>query len=134
MRLSMLWTSARAPSAVWMTLIPSWAFRIACFIPRIWARIFSEMASPAASSPARLILKPEESRSRLLLRLLSTTVNCRWVFIAEMLLTILITSSSLNYFFPSSLLVGRPKRPEGHGTSFVLCHYLYRQVLKKLYG
>src|SRR5690554_3562545 len=119
MRFSMLWTSARAPSAVWMTLIPSWAFRIAWFIPRIWARIFSEIASPAASSPARLILRPEESRSKLLLRLPSAIPNCRWVFIAEMLLTILITFLLLDYIFPP-LPFGRPPQRSGrYGTSFV---------------
>ena len=37
----------------------------AWFKPRICARIFSETASPEASSPARLILIPEESFSML---------------------------------------------------------------------
>src|SRR5690554_411584 len=110
-----------------MTLMPSWAFRIAWFIPRIWARIFSEIASPAASSPARLILKPDESRSRLLLRLLSAIVNCRWVFIAEMLLTILITFLLLDYNFSSlPFWSAAPKGREVTELPVFRCHLLYR--------
>src|SRR3954451_23399803 len=54
-RWSMLWTVERAPSAVWTSETPSWMLRWFCARPRIWARIFSEMARPAASSEARLI-------------------------------------------------------------------------------
>ena len=56
MRLSMSWTSVRAPSAVCTREMPSLALSWALSRPVIWARIFSEMARPAASSPARLIL------------------------------------------------------------------------------
>ena len=43
-------------SAVCTREIPSLALSWALSRPVIWARIFSEMARPAASSPARLIL------------------------------------------------------------------------------
>ena len=52
---SMLSTSVRAPSAVCMTLMPSWALRLACLRPPTRERRFSLMTRPAASSPARLI-------------------------------------------------------------------------------
>src|SRR3954468_6118113 len=54
-RWSMLWTVESAPSPVWTSETPSWMLRWFCARPRIWARIFSEMARPAASSDARLI-------------------------------------------------------------------------------
>ena len=62
-RWSMLWTSVSAPSAVWTIEMPSWAFRPAWLRPRTWARSFSLMARPAASSAARLMRRPEESFS-----------------------------------------------------------------------
>ena len=65
MRCRMVCVSFSAPSAVWMRLMPSWALLVAWFRPRIWARSFSEMARPAASSAARLIRRPEDRRSRL---------------------------------------------------------------------
>ena len=66
MRFSMAWTSVSAPSAVCATEMPSWALRVACLSPEIWARRFWEMTRPAASSAARLMRNPEESFSRLL--------------------------------------------------------------------
>ncbi|OQC27763.1 MAG: hypothetical protein BWX67_02347 [Thermotogae bacterium ADurb.Bin062] len=57
------WVSFSAPSAVWIRDIPSCAFRDACSNPRICALIFSLIANPAASSAARLILKPVDNRS-----------------------------------------------------------------------
>src|SRR3954447_22339984 len=59
----MLWTVLRAPSAVWTSETPSWMLRWFCARPRIWPRIFSEMARPAASSAARLIRYPLDRRS-----------------------------------------------------------------------
>ena len=56
-------TSPRAPSAVWSMEMPSWAFRWPCRMPRTWARIFSEMARPAASSAARFTRRPLDSFS-----------------------------------------------------------------------
>ncbi|CAB4603678.1 unannotated protein [freshwater metagenome] len=64
MRLSMVWTSLSAPSAVWRTEMPSWALRLAWRRPLVWARRFWLMTRPAASSAARLMRKPEESFSR----------------------------------------------------------------------
>ncbi|OPZ31953.1 MAG: hypothetical protein BWY99_02859 [Synergistetes bacterium ADurb.BinA166] len=61
MRCSMEWVSLRAPSAVWIIDMPSWLFRTAWSSPRTWARIFSDMASPAASSAAELMRSPVES-------------------------------------------------------------------------
>src|SRR5699024_12398657 len=49
---------------------PSCAFFSAISNPRICPRIFSEIARPAASSPARLIFSPEESFSNELCTLL----------------------------------------------------------------
>ena len=66
MRLSMFWISLRAPSAVCTTEMPSWALRVACRSPETWARRPWLMTSPAASSAARLIRKPDDSFSRLL--------------------------------------------------------------------
>src|SRR3954468_6048585 len=54
-RCSIECTVWRAPSAVWTSETPSWMLRWFWARPRIWARIFSEMARPAASSAARLI-------------------------------------------------------------------------------
>src|SRR3954454_14224759 len=54
-RWSIAWTVLRAPSAVWTSETPSWMLRWFWPRPRIWARIFSEMARPAASSAARLM-------------------------------------------------------------------------------
>src|SRR5919201_975656 len=62
-RCRMLWTSSRLPSAVCTIETPSWMLRWACARPRIWARIFSEMPSPAASSAALLMRRPEDRRS-----------------------------------------------------------------------
>jgi len=61
-------TSVSAPSAVWTTLMPSWALRAATFRPPTWERRPSEIARPAASSAARLIRKPDDSFSSDLLR------------------------------------------------------------------
>ncbi len=51
------------PSAVCTSEMPSWALRLAWAVPRIWARMPSEIARPAASSAARLMRSPEESFS-----------------------------------------------------------------------
>ena len=61
MRWRMLCVEDRAPSAVCSMETPSSALRTAMFMPLIWARIFSLMASPAASSAALLIRRPVES-------------------------------------------------------------------------
>jgi hypothetical protein len=97
-RWSMECTSLRAPSAVWIMEMPSWALRMACARPRTWARSFSLMASPAASSAARLIRKPLESLSRDLLNALSVATRFRWALSAAMFWLILspIFRSSLN--------------------------------------
>ena len=58
-----LWVSAKAPSAVWIRLMLSCAFRCAWLRPRIWFFSFSETAMPAASSEARLIRSPVDSLS-----------------------------------------------------------------------
>ncbi|STY98514.1 Uncharacterised protein [Mobiluncus mulieris] len=63
-RCKMECTSFNAPSAVWITEMPSWALRTAWRLPPTWERKPSEIARPAASSAARLIRKPEESFSR----------------------------------------------------------------------
>jgi len=54
-RCTMLLTSCIPPSAVCTRLMPSMAFLLAMSKPRIWARIFSLMARPAASSAALLM-------------------------------------------------------------------------------
>ena len=58
--------SLSEPSAVWTSEMPSCALRLACAVPRIWARMPSEIARPAASSAARLMRRP---RGELLHRL-----------------------------------------------------------------
>ena len=68
---SILCTSESAPSAVSRTEVPSIAFRFACSKPRICARSFVAIAIPAASSDARLIRSPVDSRSMEPDRLLS---------------------------------------------------------------
>ena len=55
--------SFSAPSAVWTSEMPSCALRLAWAVPRIWARMPSEIARPAASSAARLMRRPDESFS-----------------------------------------------------------------------
>ena len=55
--------SDSAPSAVWIIDTPSCALRRPCCMPLIWARIFSLIARPAASSAARLMRRPLESCS-----------------------------------------------------------------------
>ena len=55
--------SFNAPSAVWIIEIPSEAFLEAWVNPLICPLIFSDIARPAASSPALLILKPEDNFS-----------------------------------------------------------------------
>src|SRR5690606_31863725 len=81
----MAWTSFSAPSAVWIRLMPSWALRWACCRPRIWPRIFSEMARPAASSAARLIRRPDDSRSTDLPKAPALRLRLRQAFHAIML-------------------------------------------------
>ena len=55
--------SFSAPSAVCTSEMPSCALRLAWAVPRIWARMPSEIARPAASSAARLMRRPEDSFS-----------------------------------------------------------------------
>ena len=62
--------------------------RLACATPRICARIFSEMASPAASSAARLMRRPLESFSIDFDRLISVLVSCLWALNASTLVLI----------------------------------------------
>ena len=62
-RCSIAWTSLRLPSAVWTSEMPSWMLRCAWPRPRACARMRSEIPRPAASSPPRLIRKPEDRRS-----------------------------------------------------------------------
>ena len=59
----MSWLSWRYPSAVWMNEMPFCEFCAAMRRPRICDRIFSDTARPEASSPARLIRRPDESFS-----------------------------------------------------------------------
>src|SRR5690606_29185278 len=54
-------TSPSAPSAVWMRDTPSLALRLVCSSDLRLARNCSEIARPAASSPARLIRIPDAS-------------------------------------------------------------------------
>ena len=56
-------TSLRAPSAVCARETPSMAFRLATPYERIWERMRSEIARPAASSAATAIRRPEASRA-----------------------------------------------------------------------
>ncbi len=86
MRWRMLCVSVSAPSAVCTTEMPSWVLRTATFRPPICERRPSEMASPAASSAARLIRKPEESFSSDLLIWPSVTDRLRYALSAAMLL------------------------------------------------
>ena len=85
-RCSMSFTPPRAPSATCTRLTPSSALREATFMPRIWVRISSLTARPAASSAARLMRRPDESRSIVPLSLLLVAESCRWAFCASTLL------------------------------------------------
>src|SRR5574344_1083938 len=78
-----------------MKLIPFEAFFEAWFRPRICERIFSDTASPEASSPARLIFSPDESFSISFLRLKSVTPKERLANIADMLWLMTIIFSSM---------------------------------------
>ena len=71
-RFNIVCTSLSAPSAVCTTEMPSSALRVACFSPLTWARSPCEITSPAASSAARLMRKPDDSFSKLL-------PSCRFV-------------------------------------------------------
>src|SRR4051794_14621103 len=86
MRCRMLCVSVSAPSAVCTTEMPSWVLRTATLSPPICERRPSEMASPAASSAARLMRKPEESFSSDLLIWPSVTDRLRYALSAAMLL------------------------------------------------
>ena len=63
MRWIMSVTSIMAPSAVANIDMASCALRTAWVNPLIWEVIFEEIARPAASSAAELILSPVASRS-----------------------------------------------------------------------
>src|SRR5919107_5594580 len=52
----------RAPSAVWAIDTPSFALRVAWFMPRICELMRSEIARPAASSLALLMRRPDDRR------------------------------------------------------------------------
>jgi hypothetical protein len=82
----MLWTSFIAPSAVCSKEMPSRALDEARLRPRIWPRNFSEIASPAASSAARLMRRPELKRSRVRARTLPVVLRLRAEFNATTLL------------------------------------------------
>jgi len=56
---------------------PSSAFRVPWVRPRIWARIFSEIDRPAASSEARLMREPLDSFSMDLLVATVLMLYCR---------------------------------------------------------
>jgi len=56
--------------------LPAW------LSPRIWDRIFSDTASPEASSPPRLIRIPVASFSMSLFRSISLNLTCRFANIA----------------------------------------------------
>ena len=68
-----------------MKEMPSMAFFSARFSPRIWLRIFSDTASPEASSPARVMRRPEDSFSMFLSRTQLLSFCCRWANRALML-------------------------------------------------
>src|SRR3954470_13029781 len=102
-RCRMEWTSLRAPSPVCTMLTPSRAFWWAWARPLIWARIFSEMARPAASSAARLMRRPLDSFSMDLLMAVWVPSSWRWALNASVLV---LTRSDM----PSSLMVD-PHRP-----------------------
>ena len=78
-------TSASEPSAVCTIDTASCALRWAWSRPPIWARSFSLMARPAESSAARLIRKPEDSRSMDLDILSEVATRLRWALNASML-------------------------------------------------
>src|SRR5512132_2391839 len=86
MRCRMLCVSVSAPAAVCTTEMPSWVLRTATVSPPICERRPSEIASPAASSAARLMRKPEESFSSDLLIWPSVTDRLRYALSAAMLL------------------------------------------------
>jgi len=77
-RIRMFVTSLSPPSETWIKETPSWAFRLACLRPRTCALRFSEIASPAASSPAVLIRLPEASLSMFLLSEARVPFKLRW--------------------------------------------------------
>src|SRR6476620_2768780 len=85
MRWRMEVLSDSAPSAVCTTLVPSWVLRTAWVSPPICERRPSEIASPAASSAARLMRKPDDRRSSDLLIALFVVERLRYAFIAAML-------------------------------------------------
>jgi hypothetical protein len=70
-------------------------------------RIASEMARPAASSAARLILKPDESFSRDLFREFLFSVRCLFAVVAGRLccntmVNLLAEYPQLNFHFPAT--------------------------------
>src|SRR3954451_25172326 len=73
-------------------------------MPLIWARILSEMASPAASSAARLMRSPDDSFSMLLL--IVSCVPSSWRCALNASILVLMRSD-----IPSSLMVD-PGHPD----------------------
>ena len=77
MRCRMPCTSFSEPSAVCTIEMPTWALRDACCRPRICDRMPSLIDSPAASSAARLMRRPLESRSSALPIFMPVTLRLR---------------------------------------------------------
>src|ERR1700716_3186228 len=90
-RCRIAWTSLSAPSAVWTKLTPSWALAMAWLVPPISARRASDLTSPAASSAARLIRKPEDSFSRDFERAEDVVFRLRYALYAAMFWLIRMT-------------------------------------------
>src|SRR3569623_33557 len=92
-------TSSRAPSAVWIIEIPSWAFIAAWFSPPIWDCIFVEMARPAASSAELVIRKPDDNRCIEVCRALLALKRACWAFREATLVRIDIDMTRTPFFF-----------------------------------
>ena len=73
-------TTARPPSAVCASEMPSFALRAATVMPRLCALIFSAMPRPAASSLALLTRRPDERRCREVLSELCVELRLRCAF------------------------------------------------------
>ena len=76
--------------------MPSWALRFACVKPPICDFIFSEIAKPAASSPALLIREPDESFANEFDFAVFAAVKRLYVFIAATFVLIRMLNSSIS--------------------------------------
>ncbi len=94
MRCRLLLISPSAPSAVCASEMPSLALRAAWFMPRIWVVKRSEMASPAASSLALLMRRPEDRRWMLVASAPPLVFRLRWAF-SDMMLVLMICAMGL---------------------------------------